>query len=254
MRAVLLALPGDPLLYGRLFGLAAGIGWIALGSLVVVPIAVLALAILFATVVYSWTAQATHGRPFTLTTAPAGLVITDLVTASLWMIATAPDPRSVAFGLVLIAAALVCFRLGRAGIGLSIAVFAVAVVAQQVVLYAFGAQVEMRPVLREAVVISLVLLVIGVVAIAYRAEQERGSRALRRARLLEQAAAEVAAETDAGTVLASIPRHALELVQADHATLNVHRGSEFHIIAGAGLGTRVIGVHGPATTGIVGKV
>ena len=254
MRAALRLLPADLLLFGRVFGLAAGIGWIALGSLVVVPIAAVALAMLFGTIVYSWTAQATHGRLFTLTTAPAGLVITDLATASLWMIATAPDPRSVAFALVLIAAALVCFRLGRLGIGLSIAGFTVTVLAQQVVLYGVGAPVDIRAVLREAVVVGLVLLVIGVVATAYRTEQERGSRALRRARLLEKAAAEVAAETEAGTVLASIPRHALELVQADHATLNVHRGNEFHIIAGAGIGTRVVGVHRPATTGIVGKV
>src|SRR5204862_148281 len=93
-------------------------GVVTKGSLVVAPIAVTALTVLFGTIVYSWTDQSTRGRPFTLTTAPIGLVLTDLGVASLWMIATAPDPRSVAFALVLIAAVLVQFRLGRLGIAI----------------------------------------------------------------------------------------------------------------------------------------
>src|SRR5436190_154348 len=254
MSALLRRLPGDLLLYGRVFGLLAGTIWIGMGSLIVAPIAVTALTVLFGTIVYSWTVQSTRGRPFTLTTAPIGLVLTDLGVASLWMIATAPDPRSVAFALVLIAAVLVQFRLGRLGIAICTAAFAVAVAAQQLVLLALGMQIELQPVFRQATVVGLVLLVVGVVATAYRDEQERATRALRRAKLLEEAAADIAAETGAESVLASIPRHALELVQADHATLNVHRGSEFLIVAGAGIGERVIGVHGPATTGIVGPV
>ena len=254
MRDLLRRLPGDLLLYGRVFGLITGIVWVAVGSLVVLPIAALALTILFGTIVYSWTAQATRGTTFTLTSAPIGLVLTDLGVASLWMVATAPDPRSVAFGLVLIASVLVQFRLGRPGIAITATAFVLAVVAQQLALVALGAPVELQSAFRQAVVVGLVLLVIGVVATAYRDEQERGARALRRAHLLEQAAAEIGAETGADVVLASIPRHALELVQADHATLNVHRGSEFLIIAGAGIGERVVGVHAPATSGIVGRV
>ncbi len=254
MRDLLRRLPGDLLLYGRVFGLITGAVWVAMGSLIVLPIAVAALTIVFGTIVYSWTAQATRGRTFTLTTAPIGLVLTDLVGASLWMVATAPDPRSVAFALVLIASVFVQFRLGRLGIAISATAFALAVTAQQLVLVVLGAPVELQPVFRQGIVVGLMLLVVGVVATAYRDEQERAVRALRRAHLLEQAAAEIGAETDATIVLGSIPRHALELVQADHATLNVHRGAEFQIIAGAGLGERVVGVHAPATTGIVGRV
>ena len=246
--------PGDLLLYGRIFGLVAGAGWIAVGSSIVAPIGVLALIALFGTIVYSWTAQ-THGRSFTLTSSPVGLVVSDLAIAAAWMVATAADPRGVAFALVLIAAALVQFRLGGLGVAISAGVFVASVVAQQVVLIAFyDAQLDPTAVLRGSIVGGLVLLVIAVVATAFREEQARTARALRRARLLEQAATEVAAETDPNLVLASIPRHALELVQAEHATLNVHRGSEFQIIAGAGIGVRVIGVHAPATTGIVGRV
>src|SRR5438132_9719486 len=89
MRDLLRRLPGDLLLYGRVFGLLTGTIWIAMGSLIVEPIGVAALTILFGTIVYSWTAQATRGKTFTLTTSPIGLVLTDLGVASLWMIATA---------------------------------------------------------------------------------------------------------------------------------------------------------------------
>ncbi|HEX6060640.1 MAG TPA: GAF domain-containing protein, partial [Candidatus Limnocylindria bacterium] len=246
--------PGDALLYGRIFGLAAAIVWIAMGSLIVVPIAAFAVTILFGTIVYSWTAQATRGTTFTLTTTPIGLVVADLAITTLWMMATAPDPRSVAFGLVLIAAVLVQFRLGRLGTAVAATAFVVAVAGQQLVLLALGLPLDPQSVFRLVIVVGLVLLVIGVVAAAYRDEQQRGARALRRAHLLEQAATEIDTEAGAEGVLASIPRHALELVQADHATLNVHRGREFMIIAGAGLGEQVVGVRGPATSGIVGRV
>ena len=254
MRALLARVPRDGLLYGRIFGLVAGTIWLASNDLVVAPLAVAALAILLGTIGYSWTVQTARGRPFTLTTAPIGLVVTDLVITSLWLVATAPDPNSEAFALVLIAATLVQFRLGRAGILISGAFFALAVASKQLVLVELGHALDVRSMFREAVVVGLVLLVIGVVVTSYRAEQARAARNLRRARLLEVAAAEVAAETDAGAILASIPRHALELVRAEHATLNVHRGTEFLIIAGVGLGEKVIGVHAPATSGIVGQV
>jgi len=254
MRELRRYVPGDLILAGRVFGLVTGSVWVAVGSQIVVPVAVLALAILFGTIVYSWTAQAIRGRTFGLTTAPIGLVLTDLVVATLWMVATAPDVRSVAFALVLIASVLVQFRLGRRGILIAAVAFLLALVGQQLVLVALGDQLELPPVFRQGVVVGLVLIVVGVVATAYRDEQERARRALRRASLLEQAATEIGAETGADSVLASIPRHALELVTADHATLNVHRGTEFQIIAGAGIGVRVIGVHAPATSGIVGKV
>ena len=254
MTALFRRVPGDALLYGRVFGLAAAVIWIAIGSPIVFPLAALALTILFGTIVYSWTAQATRGTTFTLTTTPIGLVVADLAITALWMMATATDPRSVAFALLLIAAVLVQFRLGRVGTALAASAFVIAVAGQQLVLFSLGLRFDPPSVFRLVVVVGLVLLVIDVVAAAYRAEQERGARALRRARLLEQVATEVDAETDADLVLGSIPRHALELVQADHATLNVHRGREFLIIAGAGLGERVVGVRGPSTSGIVGRV
>ena len=246
-------LPTDALIYGRLFALIAGAGWVAAGNPIVPSIAIVALAIVLGTIVYSWTAQ-TRGRRFDLSTAPIPLVLADLVITALWLVATAADPTSQAFALVLIASALVQFRLGRLGIAISGAVFIVAVFAKQWVAAALGLPPDQRALLREVIVVGLVMLVTGVIVTSYRAEQERASRNLRRARLLEAAGAEVAAETEASLVLASIPRHALELVHAEHATLNVHRGTEFLIIAGAGLGERVIGVHAPATSGIVGKV
>ncbi len=254
MKVLLRQFPRDGLLYGRAFGFLAGVVWLLSGNPIVAPFAILALTILLGAVVYSWTLQSLRGRPFTLTAVPVGLVVADLVVTSLWLVATSVDPGNQAFALVLIAATLAQFRLGRPGIFLSAGFFAFAVLGKQVVLLGLGWPFDPRSVVREAIVVLLVMVVTGVVMTSYRAEQQRSARNLRRARLLEVAAAEVAAETDANVVLASIPRHALELVNAEHATLNVHRGTEFLIIAGAGFGEKVIGVHAPATTGIVGKV
>jgi diguanylate cyclase (GGDEF)-like protein len=241
-------------LYGRVFGLVTAGLWLLTSSLLVRPIASVALAVLLATIVYSWTAQTVRGRTFTLTTAPVGLVLADLLITALWMIATAPDPNSVAFALVIIGAAMVQFRLGQAGIVISLAVFAVAVAAKQLILVSLGRVLDPLGMFREGVVVGLVLLVTGVIVTSYRREERRAARNLLRARLLEVAAAEVAAETDADAVLASIPRHALELVSAQYAGLNVHRGAEFLVIAGAGLGERAVGVHLPSTAGMVGQV
>src|SRR5438445_7819632 len=172
MRDLRRVVPADLLLVGRLFGLISGAVWIAIGSQIIVPIALVALAILFGTIVYSWTAQVMRGQAFTLTTAPVGLVLSDLGTASLWMIATAPDVRSVAFALVLIASVLVQFRLGRKGILIATAAFLPALAAQQVVLVMSGAPFELQPVLRQGIVVGLVLLAVGVVATAYRDQQD----------------------------------------------------------------------------------
>ncbi len=254
MRALPAAVPRDLLLYGRVFGLVAGIIWVASGSLIVVPVAALALLVLFGTIVYSWTAQATRGRTFTLTSTPVALVLADLATACFWMIATAPDRRSFAFALVLIAAGLVQFRLGRPGIVLTALAFGLTMVLQQVAQALTGDPVQLLPAFRATVVVGLVLLVIGVVATAYRNEHERASRALRRAKLLEMAAAVIGAETEPGVVLRSIPGQALELVAAEHATLNVRRGAEFQVLGGAGLGQRLLGGYVPAETGMVSRV
>ena len=254
MKALPAAVPSDLLLYGRAFGLVTGIIWVGSGTLIVAPIAALALLVLFGTIVYSWTAQATRGRSFTLTSAPVALVLLDLGAASLWMVATAPDQRSVAFALVLIAAGLVTFRLGRRGIGISALALTSGIVLQQMVLLLSGESIQLLAVFRATVVVGLVLLVIGVVATAYRNEHDRGARALRRAKLLEQAAGTIAAETEPGVVLRSIPRHALELIPAEHATLNVRRGSDFEVFAGAGLGERLVGHHVPTAAGMVSRV
>ena len=55
MSALVRRLPGDLLLYGRVFGLAAGAAWIGMGSLIVAPIAVYLWV--------SWLFAATGRRP-----------------------------------------------------------------------------------------------------------------------------------------------------------------------------------------------
>ena len=254
MRVLRRSVPRDPLLLGRSAALLTATIWLLTSPLIVAPIAIVALALLLGSVTYGWVAHVRRVSPSTLSTAPIALVAADLLVAALWMVATAPDPKSVAFALLIIGAALIQFRLGRTGIAISATAFILAVAAKQLVLAGLGRELDPLATMREAVVVGLVLLVTGVIVTSYREEQERAARNLRRARLLEVAAAQVAAETDADVVLGSIPRHALELVHAEHATLNVHRGSEFLIVAGAGLGELVVGIHAPATSGIVGKV
>src|SRR2546421_489025 len=87
------------------------------------------------------------------------------------------------------------------GVGLIAAVsamaFGLATVGQQLVLLSLGGPIELQVTFRQTVIVALVLLVVGVVTAAYRDEQVRGSRALRRAQLLEQAATEIGAETGA---------------------------------------------------------
>ena len=75
--------------------------------------------------------ERTGARTFTLTTVPTGLVFMDLMAAAVWMVATAPAPKSVAFALVIIGAAPVQFRLGRMWIAVRAAVLALAVAGPQ---------------------------------------------------------------------------------------------------------------------------
>jgi len=65
--------PRDVLLYARIGALAVGAIWVASGSTIIVPVAVLALLTLTGSIAYSWTAQAIRGRTFSLTTVPFGL-------------------------------------------------------------------------------------------------------------------------------------------------------------------------------------
>ena len=86
--------PRDPLLVGR-FGAGLGaLGWLWLGGPGIVPIAAVALVLLLATAVRVWWLNRRSGRVLRLHEIPVHIVIADLVTAGLWMIGSASNPRS----------------------------------------------------------------------------------------------------------------------------------------------------------------
>src|SRR5438093_886820 len=106
----------------------------------------------------------------------------------------------------------------------------------------------------EVFVVGIAVLILSATVDSYREEQARAEKALRRGKSLERLAAEIASETEPKALFRTIARSALLLADAHHATINVRRGDEFYIAAGAGTGERVVGVHAPSEAGIVGAV
>ncbi|HEY8824151.1 MAG TPA: hypothetical protein VIP07_04620, partial [Candidatus Limnocylindria bacterium] len=93
--------PRDPLLVGRFGACLSGVAWLWLGGQGIVPIAAVALALLVATAGRVWWLDRRKGRALGLHEVPTHVVVADLVTAGLWMVGSAPNPRSIAFVIVL---------------------------------------------------------------------------------------------------------------------------------------------------------
>src|SRR5439155_257497 len=89
-------------------------------------------------------------------------------------------------------------------------------------------------------IVPVAALALAATVDSYRAEQSRAEVALRLGRSLERVATEIAAETEPEQLLRTIARGALALVEAQHATVNIRRGEEFVVAAGAGTGERVV--------------
>ncbi len=178
----------------------------------------------------------------------------DLTAAVMWMVASAPNERSIAFVIVLGIGALAMFRLGGLGVALTGGGYLAGRVAQEWIRVSLGMPTPLPQVVAEAIVVSLVLIILSATVGHYRAEQLRAARALRLARSLERIAREVGEVTDPAPLLRTIANSALLLVDAEHGTINRRRGDEFFVAAGAGTGIRAIGVHAPSGRGIVGAV
>src|SRR5947209_7736818 len=108
--------PRDPLLVGRIGALAGAGMWLFIGGQAIVPVAAIALAFLAATIVMVWWLDIKRGRAAPLQEMPMRIVVADLVTAGVWTIGTAPNPRSIAFVIIVAVGALAMYRLGRAGL------------------------------------------------------------------------------------------------------------------------------------------
>src|SRR5438034_514537 len=246
--------PRDPLLIGRLGACVGAVAWLALGGQGIVPIAVAALVLLICTSLGVWWLDRKRGQAIALNDVPPLVVLADLVTAGVWMVGSSTNPRSIAFVIVLAVGAFAMYRLGRAGLLATMVTYLAARVGMEAIRTSLGEQTPVPQLVAEVIVVGLAVLIVSATVDSYRAEQTRAERALRLGRSLERVATEIASETEPMALFRSIARSALLLADAHHATINVRRGEEFYIAAGAGTGERVVGIHAPAHVGIVGAV
>ena len=244
----------DPLVVGRFGACVGGIAWLWLGGQGIVPIAAAALVLLVATAAHVWWLDHRRGRVLGLNEIPVSVVVADLVTAGLWMIGSATNPRSIAFVIVLAVGAFAMYRLGRAGLIATMTTYLAARLGMEFVRVATHEPTPVAQFFAEVVVVAIAVLILSATVDSYRAEQARAEKALRLGRTLERLATEIASETEPMALFRTIARSALLLANAHHATINVRRGDEFYIAAGAGTGERVVGVHAPSEAGIVGAV
>jgi len=246
--------PRDPLLVGRFGACLSGVAWLWLGGQGIVPIAAVALALLVATAGRVWWLDRRKGRALGLHEVPTHVVVADLVTAGLWMVGSAPNPRSIAFVIVLAVGAFAMYRLGRAGLLATMGTYLAARLGMELVRVAMHEPTPIPQFFAEVFVVGISLLILSATVDSYRAEQARAAKALRLGKSLERLATEIASETEPMALFRTIARSALVLANAQHATINVRRGDEFYIAAGAGTGEHVVGVHAPSEAGIVGAV
>ncbi len=247
--------PRDVLLAARLLAVVGALVWIQIGGQATLPIAYVALGFLLATSVLVWRDDVRRdGVPVPLSETPAFVVAGDLFAASVWMIASAPNERSVAFVVVVAIGALAMYRLGKHGVTATAAAYLVGRIGQEIVRVGLGIPTPVPQIFGETMVVILVLVILSATVAHYRGEQRSGARALRLARSLERVATEIGQEMAPEGLFRSIARNALLLVDAHHATINRRRGDEFTIVAGAGTGERALGVRASARVGIVGAV
>jgi diguanylate cyclase (GGDEF)-like protein/putative nucleotidyltransferase with HDIG domain len=247
--------PRDPILIGRLGACVGAVAWLLLGGQGIVPLAAAAaLVLLVATSVRVCSLDRRRGRALRLHEIPSYVVIADLVSAGVWMTASATNPRSIAFVIVLAVGAFAMYRLGRAGLIAAMTTYLSARLVMEAVRMAIGEPTPTPQLVAEVFVVGITVLILSATVDSYRAEQTRAENALRRGKSLERLATEIASETEPMALFRTIARSALLIANAHHATINVRRGEEFYIAAGSGTGERVVGVHAPAEMGIVGAV
>ena len=247
-------LPHDVLLVARLIAAAGALAFLAMGGPTVLPLVAAALLFLFITAALIWRDDLRRGRPAPLSLAPPFVVIGDLAAAGVWMAASAPNERSIAFVVVLAVGTFAMFRFGARGVAATGGVYLVARLAQEFIRVSLGIPTPQPQMIAEGIVVGLVLIILSATVGHYRDEQERGERALALARSLEHFGKELAEVTDPEPLFRSIAQSALALVKADHATIKRRKGDEFWVVAGAGTGERLAGTHSSSSRGLVAAV
>ncbi len=246
--------PRDPLLVGRFGAFLGAVAWLSLGGQGILPIAAAALVLLVATAARVWWLDRRRGRTLELHEVPVHVVIADLVTAGVWMVGSASNPRSIAFVIVLAVGAFAMYRLGREGLVATMTTYVAARLGMEALRMALGEATPVPQLVAEVFVVAIAVLILSATVDSYRAEQARAEKALRLGKSLEHLATQIASETEPMALFRTIARSALLLANAHHATINVRRGDEFYVAAGAGTGEQVVGVHAPSEAGIVGAV
>src|SRR2546427_11025047 len=107
--------PRDPLLVGRFGAFLGAVAWLSLGGQGIVPIAATALVLLVATAARVWWLDRRRGRALGLHEVPVLVGIADLITAGVWMVGSASNPRSIAFVIILAVGAFAMYRLRPPG-------------------------------------------------------------------------------------------------------------------------------------------
>lgn len=251
----MMVLPRDPLLYAHFAAIPGALLLVAIGGRLLVPFVVLAVVSVLTSSVLIWrTSRSRGGAALPLREAPLGAITLDLVGAAAWMLATALDPRSVAFVLVLAVGALAMYRAGRAGLLVTIGTYLVARLAQESLRVLAGIPTPTASLVSDTVLVGIALAVLFVSADAHHRAEARSRYALVRARSLERVALDIGGEGDPDLVLRSLPRTVRSVVDVDHAALMVRRGTSFEILAGAGTAESVVGLRVVGDVGIVGDV
>ena len=247
--------PRDVLLVARLAAVAGALVWLGVGGQATLPLVYISLGFLLATSALVWRDDVLRkGVTVPLSETPGFVVVGDLAAAAVWMVASAPNERSVAFVVVIAIGALAMYRLGTRGVTATAAAYLIGRVGQEVVRVGLGMPTPVSQIVGETTVVILVLIILSATVAHYRGEQRTGARALRFARSLQRVATDIGQETTPEGLFRSIARNALLLVDAHHATISRRRGDEFSVVAGAGTGERALGVHASARAGIVGAI
>ena len=173
------AFPRDPLLVGRFGACLGGVAWLFLGGQGIVPIALAALVLLVATAVRVWFLDRRRGRALALHEIPLQIVLADLVTAGVWMVGSASNPRSIAFVIVLAVGAFAMYRLGRAGLIATMTTYLAARVGMEALRVAMGEPTPTPQLIAEVFVVGIAVLILSATVDSYRAEQARAEKALR---------------------------------------------------------------------------
>ncbi len=246
--------PHDPLLYARAVAILGILVFVATGGGVVAILVPVTIAWVLASMTLVTLATRRKGSPLSLTEVPVSVVVADLMAATFWMVATALNPRTVSFVIVIAVGCVAMYRLGRAGVLLTVSAYLAGRVAQETMRVLAGVPTPVPTIIGDSIVVTIAVVILAGTVDVHLREQRRARRGIERAQSLERVAIDIGRHDDPEAVLRSLPRTVRSVVEVDHAALIVRRGAQFEILAGAGTAEAVVGVRASGESGLVGDV